>query len=308
MEGIDFLGFVFRNFEIKIMKKYLYLLLFTAAASSQSFQWLNVPPINLSLNPGMVGCSSTVDAGGNTYASGFQDNPYSYGTIFGDVFFNKYDQAGQPGFSKTFTGRVTVYDMAADSEGNIVVAIGYVNFALIEQGSAFNQYRYCKYRWPQLSRCREWRSRFCGKHARIVDTDGNIYAAGSCAEFNANFADVSAPTNLNYNTWIVKYSPDGTYQWVRYIEDITCPHPKVKSDTPQHIYFSSDLYGAYQFGSITAGGPSNNFNGDFFLAKLNADGNFQWVRGLTGMMTLQPMHRVSAAMRSYSSTTRKVCY
>jgi hypothetical protein len=326
-----------------IMKKYFYLLTLLAfAVQSQSFQWLNVQPMNLTLNPGLVGCPSAVDAAGNTYVTGFQDNAYAYSVIFGDVFFNKYNDAGTLQFSKTFTGRVTVYDMAADGNGDILMAIGYVNFALIDdlafstnaQGiqpllakfdsegnllwhyipviedsfepnfatlavDADNnvyigydnfQHSYIK----KLSTAGVPQMTITNLNVRMitsidVDNAGNIYAAGSCAEPNASFSGVNVPTDLTYNTWLVKYSPQGDYQWARYVEDITCSHPQVRVDTVNHIYFSSELYGAYAFGNLTAQGPSNNFNGDFFVAQLNTNGDFQWVRevpaGSTGTVT-----------------------
>lgn len=117
-----------------------------------------------------------------------------------------------------------------------------------------------------------------------VDNAGNIYTAGSCADLNPAFAGVSAPLpeGITYNTYVAKYSPEGTFQWVRYIDDITCQEPMVKARTPDEVYFSSALFGPYQFGSITAEGPADNAFTDFFLAKLNTSGDFQWVREVPG--------------------------
>jgi hypothetical protein len=329
------------------MKKYFYLLmLITITGQAQSFHWLNVPPINLTLNPGMVGYASAVDTQQNTFVTGFQDNPYPYGDIFGDVFFIKYDNWGATQFSKTFVGRVAVYDMAIDADGNLLMAIGYVNFALIDdlafstnaQGiqpllvkfdndgnmlwhytpvipDSFEAYFhavtvddsgnvYIGYDDFQNSYIEKLSP--SGVSQQIIpnlnvkmltsidtDTEGNIYAAGSCAETTASFAGVSVPTTFQYNTWVTKYSPEGVFQWARYVDDITCSAPEVKANKPDQVYFSSALYGPYQFGDFTAEGPSNNFSGDFFITKLNADGIFQWVSevpaGSTG--TVEPGNR-----------------
>src|SRR5690606_3599309 len=46
-----------------------------------------------------------------------------------------------------------------------------------------------------------------------VDSDGNIYAAGSCANSNSAFAGVSQPTEFEYSIYVVKYSANGIFQW-----------------------------------------------------------------------------------------------
>ena len=109
-----------------------------------------------------------------------------------------------------------------------------------------------------------------------VDDEGYIYTAGSCANANSSYAGTTVPATYLYNTYVTKYSPSGVYQWVKYVQDITCSRPKVKAKSQNEVYFSSTLYGAYSFGSITAQGSNGGY--DIFIAKLNSDGVFQWVR------------------------------
>ncbi len=114
-----------------------------------------------------------------------------------------------------------------------------------------------------------------------VDNEGYIYTAGACANSNSKFANVTVPATFSYNTYVAKYSPTGIYQWVKYVQDITCSDPQVKAKSQNEVYFSSTLYGAYSFGSIIAEGPTVN-GYDFFLTKLNSDGVFQWVKEVPG--------------------------
>lgn len=114
-----------------------------------------------------------------------------------------------------------------------------------------------------------------------VDNEGYIYAAGSCANIVATYAGVAAPTDFQYNTYVVKYSPDGEFQWIKYVDDITCPEPRVVARTPDEVYYSSYLFGSFNFDTITAEGPAASFE-DFFLAKLNDKGQYQWVREVPG--------------------------
>jgi len=116
-----------------------------------------------------------------------------------------------------------------------------------------------------------------------IDSDelGNIYATGSCAEMlNANFNGTDMPSGMQYDTYVVKYSATGVYQWVKFVSDVTCPSPCLAVHSSSEIYFSSSLFGEPMFGSIPTEG--NNQTSDFFVAKLNGNGDFQWVREVPG--------------------------
>ena len=325
-------------------KLYFLLFMFSAGLQAQDFIWVQTPEINITTNPDLVGYCTAVDKFNNIYTAGFKGNAYSYGEIFGDVFFNKLNTIGEVQFSKTFAGRVTVYDMMTDASGNVFMAIGYVNsvvfdtlaFLTEDQGiqpllvkfdpSGNLLWHYT----PSISESVETKFRaltvdasgnvYLGldnfQHSYIqklssngtpgaiitqtnvsmltsldTDTEGNIYAAGSCADPNAIFGGVSAPTTFNYNTWIVKYSPTGVFQWMQYVDDITCSRAAVRANTPDQVYFSSDLYGAYSFGSITVEGPTVGLFNDVFIAKLNASGTFEWVKEVPGGGTLDHGYR-----------------
>lgn len=160
--------------------------------------------------------------------------------------------------------------IALDSEDNIY--IGYGNFA----GTYITKYS------P------EGEEQLTIEQANVrritslsTDSEGNIYAAGSCAELAASFGGTDISTDLQYNTYAVKYNAQGEYQWVKFVEDITCPDPEIIAANPDEIYFSSYLFGPMMFDDIETEGPQSMF-GDFFLAKLNGEGQYQWVREVPG--------------------------
>ncbi|MBF6642187.1 T9SS type A sorting domain-containing protein [Flavobacterium sp. J49] len=136
-----------------------------------------------------------------------------------------------------------------------------------------------------------------------VDSEGNIYAAGSCAEISANFNGTNMPAPFLYNIYLVKYNPAGQMQWMHYVEDITCPEPMVVARTPDEVYFSSHLFDGFSIDGITTEGPVNNY--DFFLAKFNSTGTVQWVKevpgtggaeiGLRNFLTLDPQGNIYMA-------------
>lgn len=318
---------------------------------SQSFEWFRTPEINLNLNPDMVGYTTTADAQGNVYLVGYKDTPYVYSDIMGHLYYNKYNSDGDLVFTKVITGKATSYNMIADSQGNIIVALGYVNelaiddleFTNVNQGMQWvmvkfnpegtvigHQELYLEHEgMPGINAVADFRAlavdasdafylgydsynnSYISKYSAegellftiqqdevnrltsvTTDTEGNIYAAGSCISINSQFAGVAVdiPLDFFYSTYVVKYSPEGEYQWVKFIEDITCPSPQVVAHTPDEVYFSSHLFDAYSFDDITTEGPNNLF-GDFFIAKLNTEGEFQWVREVMGSGTATQGYR-----------------
>ncbi|WP_146171758.1 T9SS type A sorting domain-containing protein [Flavobacterium magnum] len=322
------------------MKKItLLLLLCMATAQSQNFEWLQTPEINFSLSPDGVSYPLTTDNEGNVYMAGFKENPVPYNDVMGFVFYNKYDKDGNLLYSKMLPGEVTVYEMATDSAGNLLMAAGYrhsivfpnvaflsasddVQYLMIKfdpegnliwqqpieiQDSFVNDFRtittdaqdniyigYDDYNYSYISKLNPAGTvllTITQEYARMVtsisvDNQGNIYGAGSCAESIATYAGVAAGSPFFYNTYAVKYNASGTFQWIKYVDDITCPLPQIKARTPDAVYFSSYLFGSYAFGPITTEGPASGGFGDFFLAKLNADGDYQWVREADGTGTV----------------------
>ncbi|WP_309640983.1 T9SS type A sorting domain-containing protein [Flavobacterium sp.] len=311
------------------------LTLFTLICQAQSFEWFKTPPIAFDANPTLIGYPNTVDPFDHVYVAGYQDHKYLYGTVFGHLFLTKYTANGNLLFSKTIEGHAQVYNIKSDSQGNILMLVGYVEtitigsltLSTLQQGIqplllkfdadgnllwhlalntidpfiehaealvidadtnncyiAFDNYDdvYIQKIAPDgtiLSTINQAHTRLT---SLAIDTEKNIYGAGACASSNSTYAGVNAPTNLFYNTYIVKYNATGQYQWVKYVEDLTCPAPMVVARTPDEVYFCSYLFGAFAFGDLTAEGPDSNSFGDFFLTKLNANGEFQWVREVPG--------------------------
>ena len=333
------------------MKKAIFLLsLFFPGmfCFAQTFEWVKTPTINMTLHPGMTGYCTTSDAQNNVYLVGLKENPLPRTEQLGTLMYTKYTAAGEELFSKTITGDAGVYNMAADSQNNVVMLIGYYNgiaigdvaitalpeevadmrFVVAKFDASGNLAWYHKlntteeYNWVMDARgiatdaqnniyigYDNYDDSFITKYsadgvaqftitqqgaARLtsvsVDNEGNIYAAGACADPVTTFNGTPAELINDYNTYVVKYSSSGAYQWHKSVQDITCPIPVVVARTPNEVYFSSYLYGAYAFDDITTEGGLGAGE-DFFLAKLNAAGNYQWVREVPGEGQATPGNR-----------------
>jgi hypothetical protein len=129
-----------------------------------------------------------------------------------------------------------------------------------------------------------------------VDADGNIYAAGGCAGMNSTFGGVSHPAPFSYSTYIVKYNSIGEPEWVKFIEDVTCTYIKVQCDNSGGIYAAGQLFAESALDTIVVHGAEWVY--DFFLTRLNADGEFQWAlecpQVLTGDATVGQLQFLSS--------------
>ena len=317
-------------------------------AQIQKFEWLETIDIDFSTSSDLITYATTTDANGNIYMAGIKESiSFNCVDLMGALIYNKYNATGGLVYSKMFTGTGAIFGMKTDTDGNVLMTIGYTNFVTIgsttltanEFTPSFSIVKLDAMgnllwhnqlvmegaeEWDTVTSLRaitvdsdnntyvgydNFFNSFVDKYSasgeklftisqlqtsRIsslsTDADGNIYAAGSCAGLNSNFAGVDAPTpvDMNYSTYLVKYNSAGEYQWIKYVNDITCTEPQVVVHSANEIYFSSMLWQPTQFDDFEVQGPTS-FSGDFFLAKLNSDGVYQWVSEVpdaTGEMTL----------------------
>ena len=180
----------------------------------------------------------------------------------------KFDPNGQLQWYKVIPGDFTFHfsAIAVDNENKVYIGYDDYNTSTIEQLDAAG---------VTLQTITQTNVKLIS--AIDVDSEGNIYAVGSCAETNANFNGVIRSPDFLYNTYIVKYSKTGVFRWMHYVEDVTCPSPAIKVRTPDEVYFCSDLFVPFPVGSLTPLGPENG-SSDFFLTRFDASGNAMWIQ------------------------------
>ncbi|MEZ4649365.1 MAG: FlgD immunoglobulin-like domain containing protein [Candidatus Eisenbacteria bacterium] len=118
-----------------------------------------------------------------------------------------------------------------------------------------------------------------------VDPDGTIWATGAIGNGVHDFGGLEVTAPFTYNIYVARYGPGGTPEWVRFVEDITFQEPRIATDGSGSAYLAGTLSAAFSFGNLVAEGPDWVY--DFFLTKIDAQGDFVWLRevpadGLTG--------------------------
>jgi len=108
------------------------------------------------------------------------------------------------------------------------------------------------------------------------DPDGNMIVAGAFANTQSYFGGEMFEVGTQDNMYVAKYNQLGEIQWVTFVEDVLYNFQnQVKCDHTGNIYFAGSLFAPSYFGPFQANGPNWVF--DFFLTKLNQDGEFQWL-------------------------------
>lgn len=338
-----------------MVKKYIFSALFFvfSIAQAQHFEWVQTFPITFNLNPSMIDYPSDVDVNNNLVLCGFKDTPVAYTDIFGNLELRKYTSAGELLFSKTISGEVKAYELVTDSQGNIYVAVEYLDAISVDELSintvsqgvhplllkfdsagSLLWYKVIGDEWTSYFLAMEvdsldnvyvgygdFQNSFIEKinpsgtsiqtitqnsvsliTSLSIDTTGNIYVAGSCANFNASFGGVIYQPVFSYNVYLSKYNINGEVQWVKFVEDVTCPTPKVAARGEDEVYFSSYLFDNFSIGGVATEGPVNGVN-DFFLVKFNHDGDVQWIKEVLGSGGVTP-----ANIKSLSIDNQGNCY
>lgn len=125
-----------------------------------------------------------------------------------------------------------------------------------------------------------------------TDHNGNVIVVGKLlgtADMNpaAGVADTSF-TNGGYNYYISKTSPSGNLLWIHYFEDnsqlVFFEYTGLKVNSADEIILAGNFYGMIDF-DLSEGGVDTLRSHlptypDFFVAKYNANGNYQWANNL----------------------------
>jgi outer membrane protein assembly factor BamB len=249
-----------------------------------------------------------VDSSGNVYAAGYQydTGTYIYGSgvsVAGtyseeNAVLVKYDSSGTALWARTVTAGSNISEfnaVAVDSSGNIYAAghqngTGNYNYG---SGTITGTYSHenavlVKYdssgtaQWAKTVTTGSSASRF---NATVVDSSGNIYAAGyqyGTGNYNYGSGNIAGTGSVGDNAVLVKYDSSGTAQWAK---TVTAGNSSMFNaaavDSSGNIYAAGYQQGTsnYNYGSGNIAGTYNSFNA--VLVKYDSSGTAQWAKTVT---------------------------
>jgi len=245
------------------------LLVFSAFSYSQTFEWVNVVPLNIQTNPSFLHSPVTVDNSGNPVCARLVNFRESYGqTYLGDIKIEKRNSLGSLLWENTIFGKVDVSELIVDGQDN-VICIGTYRDSLVIGATTLIQSD------PN-------------QNSFILKTDnsGNFLWVKDGTEFAPEFGIVTAlelktsnnflvgVTNWNTNANIYELGTDGNV--VSTIEQTDVETiSDIDVDISGNIWATGFAFnGPLSFNGLDTIAP---FSYNEYVVKYNSSGTAQWI-------------------------------
>jgi len=119
----------------------------------------------------------------------------------------------------------------------------------------------------------------------VADDNGNIYVSGSCPSFSIDtFGDKSIAISNLYYAYIVRYRPNGAYDWSMFMNDFTCTNRHLNITDNNTIYYTGPIHDTMSMDGNLIPKPTVFFNGNYLAASLDSDGHVRWLRTIKDTM------------------------
>jgi hypothetical protein len=272
-----------------------FLFAFTFSLSSQTWQWARSENIEAT---GRAICN---DSQGNVFLTGFSWSPGNIGTTTftadGNAFVAKYDASGtllwSRGFSFTSFNHGQCNGVACDNAGNVFISgtfggtmvVGtntFVAFTAPNGGVYFDMFLVKYDANGNLLWAKVLGGDYGGEsgYSLVTDPGGNVFVAGQFSTYTLAVGQSTISSYSYGNYFIAKYSSNGTPLWA------VAPPLNVGSSVAYNLVRDGNgnliICGSYQYsltgGSTTLTSSSNN-DYNYFVAKYDSLGAFQWLRG-----------------------------
>ena len=240
-----------------------------------------------------IGLGISIDSSGNCYVTGHFYGTATFGTTqitsYGgeDIFIAKYDANGNFQWVQKAGGASNErgFGISADNSGNCYVT-GYFTGTATFGTTQITSYGgddifIAKYdtngnlQWVQKAGGTDY------DYGLDISTDnsGNYYVTGYFRDM-ATFGTTQISSSGEYDIFIAKYDTNGNFQWVQKAGGINSDYVcGISTDNSGNCYVTGYFTGTATFGTtqITSYGGD-----DIFIAKYDANGNFQWVQKAGG--------------------------
>ncbi|MDD4308871.1 MAG: SBBP repeat-containing protein [Candidatus Cloacimonetes bacterium] len=268
-----------------------------------------------------LGSGIATDSSGNSYVTGWFNSTVTLGnttyTSNGgeDIFIAKLDASGSYLWAKTTGGYSTDYGMciANDSFGNSYVTgsfegtatFGTITLTSIGYRDIFIAKIDTHGNWLWVQQAGGISNSYSGGEGIDLDSSGNCYVTGYF-ENTATFGSTVLTSSGYGDVFITKLDTNGNYLWAKKaggINDEICYCIAV--DSSGNSYVMGDFGDSATFGTtlLTTGDYTNTF-----IAKLDTNGTWLWVRQIIGTQIIEQFGSVATAGRGIATDDIGNCY
>lgn len=220
-----------------------------------------------------------------------------------DAFVAKYDSAGKLIWAKQFGGpgdtvpRSDVLEV--DNNNNVIVCGNFNNTVDFDPGAAVYNLTSTAHIQAFIVKLNSngdliWAKQFgnspivySGSHIADVkcDLQGNIYTTGDfsgTSDFDPGPADYPLQSRSMRDGYIAKLDPNGNFIWAKSIGNVNGDYYQftdtrgIDVDANHNVYITGNFNGVFDFDPGPATHIITSSNYDWYLLKLNGQGNFVW--------------------------------
>lgn len=255
----------------------------------------------------VYGAGLTTDASGNVYVTGFfQADTLFTGSLkainsgYKNVFIIKYNTAGVALWisQSTGTSQDRGNDIALDASGNIFVTGAFNSPSIIfgsnnaingtNDGFTYDAF-VAKFDvngnnlWVKATTSNVNTFGDVNGYGIGTDASGNVYAAGDFESDYIRFGVDSVANNGYRDIFLVKYSSNGSLQWLKTAGDTDDDGAtSLSADASGNTYITGRIGGSSTVNFGTHAVTNAAINPTVFLAKYDATGTAQWAKSTAG--------------------------
>ncbi|OFX37843.1 MAG: hypothetical protein A2X08_06010 [Bacteroidetes bacterium GWA2_32_17] len=211
-----------------------------------------------------------------------------------DIFLAKYNPLGEVQWIKQIggTGTETAYSLCFNSDYSSFYITGNFNNTFNIEGTYLNTIGGLDVFMAKFSAngTLDWAKNVAygtinqTSSGICIDTDGNIVLVGMFLDnvsFYGGVYTLTSPIPSVRQNFIAKFNSSGIPLWSKMIDgDNAASYIRSVSTNNNEYYFSGQYMGTLDFGTSSI--TNSNSNRDGFVYKTNTNGDFQWVREISG--------------------------
>lgn len=290
----------------RTLKVFIILLLITSSLHAQSpaFEWAK----SMGGTSDDKGFSIAMDANGNVYSTGFFSGTADFDPGAGttnltsngstDIFIQKLGAGGNLIWVKQIGGTNNDYghSIATDANGNIYTAgrfSGTVDFDLgtgtskLTSNGDFDIFIQKLDAGGNLLWVKQMGGIGHDLGRLTVDASGNVYTTGNFEEtvdFDPGVGTANLISNGKRDIFIQKLDTKGNFLWVKQMGGTFYDDAwSIATDANGNVYTTGDFWNTVDFDPGTGTKDlTSNGKADIFIQKLDAAGNFLWVKQMGG--------------------------
>lgn len=112
-----------------------------------------------------------------------------------------------------------------------------------------------------------------------TNNNGDIFFSGACSDQSAQLDTVNASHSFSYDLYYGKIGSNLTAEWIKIMEDFTCPQPWLNIDANGNLLFYSQLNKSNTLGQFTLNTAAGN---EFIFASTTPSGNVNFANDAPG--------------------------